>query len=78
MKNNYIYFFSMSLFANEIEKNKIDKIVIETELDNAKRIFADEILNGLGKSINTNNIYNKPIKIKRSFFYKIKNFFKNL
>lgn len=66
----------MSIYLNEFEKNKIDKIVCETELNNAKKKFANEILNGLGETININNIYNKPIKY--GLWYKFKKYINNL
>lgn len=64
------------LLSKENEKNKTDKIVSEIELDNTKRNFAKQLLNGLGETINITTINPKPIKFKR--WFKIKRFFKKI
>lgn len=64
------------LLSKENEKNKTDKIVSEIELDNTKRNFAKQLLNGLGETINTTTINPKPIKFKR--WFKIKRFLKKI
>lgn len=64
------------LLNKEQEKNNIDKIVCETELDNTKNNFAKSLLNGIGKSINNTTIHPKPLKYKK--WYYIKRFFNKL
>lgn len=63
------------LLSKEQEKNNIDKIVCETELNNTKNNFAKELLNGIGKTINTKTINPKPIKY--SLWYKFKRYLNN-
>ena len=73
------------LLSKEFEKNRIDKIVAETETENAKQRFAEEI--NLYR-IDFFQQYNKPIKLKKPwkmrfkeaikrFFNRIYNVFSN-
>lgn len=65
--------------ALELAKNKADEIVVCKELDSAKQNFINELNNGLGEEIKNNcNEYNKPIRIKKPFIYKVKKFFKRI
>lgn len=65
-----------NILNKEQEKNNIDKIVCETELDNAKNNFAKSILNSVGTTINNTTINPKPMKYKK--WYYVKRFFNNL
>lgn len=63
----------------EIAKNKADEFVIEKELDLAKQQFINDLKNGLGEEIKTNfKDLNKPIKLKKPFRLKVKEFFKRI
>ena len=64
------------LLNKEQEKNNIDKIVCETELNNTKNNFAKQLLNGIGNTINNQTINPKPIKFSK--WYKFKRFINNL
>lgn len=64
------------LLNKEQEKNNIDKIVSETELNNTKNNFAKQLLNGMGNNINHKTITPKPLKYSK--WYYIKRFFNNL
>lgn len=64
------------LLNKEQEKNKIDKIVCETELDNTKNNFAKQLLNTWGDTINSNTINPKPIKYSK--WYYVKKFFNKI
>lgn len=66
--------------AIEIAKNKTDEMLVKKELDTAKESFIKKLENGLGEEIKTcgNTYYTKPIKIKKSFIQKIKEFFNKL
>lgn len=64
------------LLNKEQEKNNIDKIVCETELNNTKNNFAKQLLNGMGETINIKTIHPKPIKY--SLWYKFKRYINNL
>ena len=68
--------YSRSDLFKEINLVKIDKQMCLNELEREKQMFIDKIrTNGL---IGIENIkeYNKPIKIKKSFLTKLKNYFK--
>ena len=63
----------------EIAKNKADEFVIKKELDLAKQKFINDLKNGLGEEIKTNfKDLNKPIKLKKPFRLKVKEFFKRI
>lgn len=63
----------------EIAKNKADEFVIKKELDLAKQQFINDLKNGLGEEIKTNfKDLNKPIKLKKPFRLKVKEFFKRI
>ena len=52
----------------ELEKNKMDKVASEAELDNAKKRFAEELmLYDIGSSL-----YNTPQKFKKPLGMRIK------
>ena len=56
----------------ELEKNKMDKVASEAELDNAKKRFAEELmLYDIGSSL-----YNTPQKFKKPLGMRIKARFK--
>jgi hypothetical protein len=60
--------------AKEIAKNKADEIIAKKELDLAKQQLINDLNNGLGQEIKINAI-NKPIRIKKPFKIKIREFF---
>lgn len=63
----------------ELAKNKADEFLIKKELDIAKQQFINELKNGLGEEIKTNiKDLNKPIKLKKPFKLKIKDFFRRI
>jgi hypothetical protein len=63
----------------EIAKNKADEFVIKKELDLAKQQLINDLKNGLGEEIKTNfKDLNKPIKLKKPFRLKVKEFFKRI
>jgi hypothetical protein len=63
----------------ELAKNKADEFLIKKELDIAKQQFINELKNGLGEEIKTNTKdLNKPIKLKKPFKLKIKDFFRRI
>ena len=63
----------------ELAKNKADEFLIKKELDIAKQQFINELKNGLGEEIKTNNKdLNKPIKLKKPFKLKIRDFFRRI
>ena len=66
--------------VKELAKNKADEIIAKQELDSAKNKFIEEVNNGFDKEIIKMNLneLNKPIKIKRPFGYKVKQFFKRI
>jgi hypothetical protein len=61
----------------ELAKNKADEFVIRKELDLAKQQLIDELDDGLGEEIRREILaeMNKPIKYKKPFRLKIKEFF---
>ena len=63
----------------ELAKNKADEFLIKKELDIAKQQFINDLKNGLGEEIKTNTKdLNKPIKLKKPFKLKIKDFFRRI
>lgn len=64
----------------ELAKNKADEIIIKKELETEKERFISSLKNGIGNEIKNYNVYeiNKPIKIKKSFLTKIKEFFSKI
>lgn len=65
--------------ALELAKNKADEFVVKKELNTAKTQFINELKNGLGEEIKSKcNEVNKPIKIKKSLGFRLKNFFRRI
>ena len=64
----------------ELAKNKADELVVKKELEIAKRDFINSLQNGFGEEIKTtnNSYYLKPIRIKKPFRYKVRDFFNNI
>ena len=64
----------------ELAKNKADEFVVKKELEIAKRDFINSLQNGFGEEIKTtnNSYYIKPIRIKKPFKYKVRDFFINI
>ena len=64
----------------ELAKNKADEFVVKKELEIAKRDFINSLQNGFGEEIKTtnNSYYLKPIRIKKPFRYKVRDFFNNI
>jgi hypothetical protein len=60
----------------ELEKNQMDKVAAEAELDNAKKRFANELVNEYSVYDITSFIYNKPQKFKKPLGMRIKRRFK--
>ena len=60
----------------ELAKNKADELVVKKELEIAKRDFINSLQNGFGEEIKTtnNSYYIKPIRIKKPFRYKVRDF----
>lgn len=66
--------------AVELAKNKADEFVVKKELEIAKRDFINSLQNDFGEEIKTtnNSYYLKPIRIKKPFRYKVRDFFNNI
>lgn len=64
----------------ELAKNKADEFVVKKELEMAKRDFINSLQNSFGEEIKTtnNSYYIKPIRIKKPFRYKVRDFFNNI
>ena len=64
----------------ELAKNKADELVVKKELEIAKRDFINSLQNDFGEEIKTtnNSYYIKPIRIKKPFRYKVRDFFNNI
>lgn len=62
----------------ELAYNEMDKENIKVELEQAKNQFIDSIINGLGDEIKNCPIENKPIKMKKTFKMRIKDFFSKI
>ena len=64
----------------ELAKNKADELVVKKELEIAKRDFINSLQNGFGEEIKTtnNSYYLKPIRIKKPFRYKVRDFFNKI
>ena len=64
----------------ELAKNKADEFVVKKELEIAKRDFINSLQNGFGEEIKitNNSYYIKPIRIKKPFRYKVRDFFNNI
>ena len=66
--------------AVELAKNKADEFVVKKELEIAKRDFINSLQNSFGEEIKTtnNSYYIKPVRIKKPFKYKVRDFFNNI
>ena len=66
--------------AVELAKNKADEFVVKKELEIAKRDFINSLQNDFGEEIKTtnNSYYIKPVRIKKPFRYKVRDFFNNI
>lgn len=64
----------------ELAKNKADEFILKKELEKGKKDFISIIETTFGKEINEVNFaeINKPVKYKKPFKLKIKDFFKKL
>ena len=64
----------------ELAKNKAYEFVVKKELEIAKRDFINSLQNDFGEEIKTtnNSYYIKPIRIKKPFRYKVRDFFNNI
>ena len=64
----------------ELAKNKADEFVVKKELEIVKRDFINSLQNSFGEEIKTtnNSYYIKPIRIKKPFRYKVRDFFNNI
>ena len=64
----------------ELAKNKADEFVVKKELEIAKRDFINSLQNDFGEEIKTtnNSYYIKPVRIKKPFRYKVRDFFNNI
>ena len=64
----------------ELAKNKADEFVVKKELEIAKRDFINSLQNDFGEELKTtnNSYYIKPIRIKKPFKYKVRDFFNNI
>ena len=64
----------------ELAKNKADEYVIKKELEIAKRDFINLLQNDFSEEIKTtnNSYYIKPVRIKKPFRYKVRDFFNNI
>lgn len=63
----------------ELAKNEADKYIIKKELDLAKKKLISDLQNGLGDEMKTDfKEFNKPIKIKKPFGSKIREFFNRI
>lgn len=61
--------------ALEIAKNKTDEIIVKQELNSAKDKFINELKNTFGDEMKMDfKELNKPIKLKKPFSMKIKEF----
>lgn len=63
--------------AIELAKNKADEIIVKQELDSAKLHLINDLNNGLGEELKM-GVINKPIKLKKPFKLKIRQFFKRI
>lgn len=57
----------------ELSKNKADEIIVKQELERNKNEFIKDIQTSLGQEIKS-GYYNKPIKYKKPFSVKFKEF----
>lgn len=63
----------------ELAKNKTDEIIVKQELDLAKRKLIEDLENGLGEEMKMDfKDLNKPIKLKKPFSLKVKDFFNKI
>lgn len=61
--------------ALEIAKNKTDEIIVKQELNSAKDKFINDLKNTFGEEMKMDfKELNKPIKLKKPFSLKIKEF----
>lgn len=63
-----------SALQKEVEKVKLDKVVAETELENNKKSFAEELKKGLAEEIHEYAKYSNPVVVRRKLWYRIKMF----
>lgn len=64
----------------ELSKNKADEYIVKVELENAKKKYINYIENDFNKEFREDNLseINKPIKYKKPFSLKMKDFFNRL
>lgn len=65
--------------TRELSKNKADEMVTKIELEKSKNDFIEYLKNGIGDEIKNFDFKeeNKPITYRKTFFEKIKTFFKH-
>lgn len=61
--------------TEELMKLHQEEFVIKQELENHKKRFIDDLNNGLGDEIRNIKELNKPIKLRKPFKLKIREFF---
>ena len=61
--------------TEELMKLHQEEFVIKQELENHKKRFIDDLNNGLGDEIRNIKELNKPIKLRKPFKLKMKEFF---
>ena len=69
--------FMTNQIYRELEKNQMDKVASEAELDNAKKRFAEELVNDYSIYDITAFIHNKPQKFKIPLGVRVKRRIKN-
>ena len=63
------------VIALELAKNKTDEIIVKQELNSAKDKFINDLKNTFGEEMKMDfKELNKPIKLKKPFSMKIKEF----
>ena len=61
--------------TEELMKLHQEEFVIKQELENHKKRFIDDLNNGLGEEIRNIKELNRPIKLRKPFKMKIREFF---
>lgn len=61
--------------TEELMKLHQEEFVIKQELENNKKRFIDDLNNGLGEEIRNIKELNRPIKLRKPFKMKIREFF---
>lgn len=61
--------------TEELMKLHQEEFVIKQELENNKKRFIDDLNNGLGEEIRNIKELNRPIKLRKPFKLKIREFF---